>query len=608
MLLVLLIACVENEIKLTDSGDTGEPPYTSLDSGNTEAEDNDQDGYTADEDCDDADSTVYPGAPELCDELDNDCDGETDEDVTNTWYLDGDGDGYGTSGVSMQSCENMTGYTTDSGDCDDSNDAVYPGAMEICDGVDNDCDAATEDAGIAVDGQGAATIQAAVDMASPGMRIDICPGTYVEDVRILQDVTLNGVGGPSATFLTGTGTDAVVSITGASVTLQGLTISGGIGMEHPDTGVRVGGGVAAYMAGDITIVESTVSGNEAEQGGGVFLGPYGNLALSNATISDNQASTGGGLHIQMDGTIFVDASVIEGNEANDGGGLYLEATADGSAIIGDMISSLNDNVAAASGGGLCVASEGYALQVIDMLADGNSAISGGGAAVLSGTVDLDNLALTGNSADNDGGGLYVEAATVTLYDVGASGNTATNGGGAAVAGGAITAYGASDLVENEATINGGGLYVYGGTWYGGTLQRNSALQGGGGYLDGTIAATSLDAVSVSENTASQGGGLYLHDVSVNNLVVELNTAELGGGVASASTNDISFSIIEENTANTTGGGAWVLDGTMIVFDTDWGMDAGDNQPDDVNVDGGASYYDYEIGASFTCSHSSGACE
>ena len=52
----------------------------------------DGDGYYSDEDCDDGSSTVYPQADELCDGLDNDCDGEVDEDVLDQFYLDSDGD------------------------------------------------------------------------------------------------------------------------------------------------------------------------------------------------------------------------------------------------------------------------------------------------------------------------------------------------------------------------------------------------------------------------------------------------------------------------------------------------------------------------------------
>ena len=104
--------------------------------------DEDADGFKSDEDCDDQDEYIYPGAIETCDEVDNDCDGTVDEDAVDaiTFYADGDGDGHGEPDETTQSCEQPEGYVHDGDDCDDDVATTYPGADELCDHVDNDCD------------------------------------------------------------------------------------------------------------------------------------------------------------------------------------------------------------------------------------------------------------------------------------------------------------------------------------------------------------------------------------------------------------------------------------------------------------------------------------
>jgi len=95
-------------------------------------------------DCDDTDPTIYPGADEYCDGIDHDCDGMTnDDDAVDapTWYLDYDADGYGVTDHTVVQCDQPDGFVADSGDCDDLDDAVYPGAPETSgDGLDSDCD------------------------------------------------------------------------------------------------------------------------------------------------------------------------------------------------------------------------------------------------------------------------------------------------------------------------------------------------------------------------------------------------------------------------------------------------------------------------------------
>ncbi len=106
-------------------------------------DDDDGDGFTSDVDCDDNDDTVYPGAPELCDGKDNDCNTSVDDGLTFvSYYPDFDGDGFGdASGVGESLCEDpVDGRVTDNTDCNDNDADINPGATEVFDGVDNNCD------------------------------------------------------------------------------------------------------------------------------------------------------------------------------------------------------------------------------------------------------------------------------------------------------------------------------------------------------------------------------------------------------------------------------------------------------------------------------------
>ena len=107
----------------------------------------DGDGHAACEDCDDNDAASNPDQSEVCDNADNDCDGDIDENATDatTWYGDADADSYGGSQFTATACTAPTGYVSNSDDCDDLSALTYPGAPETCDSADNDCDGATDE-------------------------------------------------------------------------------------------------------------------------------------------------------------------------------------------------------------------------------------------------------------------------------------------------------------------------------------------------------------------------------------------------------------------------------------------------------------------------------
>ena len=199
LVLLLAVACRNKDVATDDSPVVESPPADDSPADDSPADDSpaddsdspaptddDGDGYTAEEDCDDTNAGVHPGATETCDGVDQNCDGDIDEDAVDrsTWYADGDRDGYGTDATTTLACTQPTGYAAEGGDCNDNNTdfhpnadesdctdpndyncdgsvgyadgdrdgyaacedcddgarAVNPSASELCDGIDNNCD------------------------------------------------------------------------------------------------------------------------------------------------------------------------------------------------------------------------------------------------------------------------------------------------------------------------------------------------------------------------------------------------------------------------------------------------------------------------------------
>lgn len=91
-------------------------------------------------DCDDSLPSIHPAQPDICDSIDNDCDGKLDEDAPmNTYYQDLDGDNFGNPSVTTTACSSIAGYVLRNDDCNDSSSEINPQAQELCDGLDNNC-------------------------------------------------------------------------------------------------------------------------------------------------------------------------------------------------------------------------------------------------------------------------------------------------------------------------------------------------------------------------------------------------------------------------------------------------------------------------------------
>ena len=119
--------------------------------------DADGDGFAEGEDCNDADPAINAAAEEVCDGIDNDCDGVTDPETStnaSTWYADTDGDGYGNADSVVTACEAPEGHVATGDDCDDGDDAIHPGAEEAdcADPVDYNCDGSAAYADADADG------------------------------------------------------------------------------------------------------------------------------------------------------------------------------------------------------------------------------------------------------------------------------------------------------------------------------------------------------------------------------------------------------------------------------------------------------------------------
>jgi|GEM_PF-4134953 len=216
----------------------------------TPAPDADGDGYSADVDCDDDNPEAYPGAAEVCDGVDSNCDGEDDALLEITFFADADADGFGVQDHTERACQVPSGFSRDAGDCDDTNPAVNPDADEVCNELDDDCDGL-------VDGPGSVdAVESAVDGDGDGYghqtATALTCGTPLADSSDCDDT--NPASYPGATELC----DALDNDCDGGVDLDGW-----IPVDYPDVVTAIAtapaGAALCVQAGDWAVSEQTRS-------------------------------------------------------------------------------------------------------------------------------------------------------------------------------------------------------------------------------------------------------------------------------------------------------------------------------------------------------------
>jgi hypothetical protein len=305
-------------------------------------------------------------------------------------------------------------------DCDDADPTVHPGALELCDGRQNDCDASwSSDAGLATwfGPAGNPTDQTALLSAgSPAQAaqltldksgtLALCEGTFLAELLLLgEEVTVRGTG---EVRLAGDGDGSVLTVGtgGARVTLEDLEVVSGA--------ARYGGGLdtAAAQPVQVTMRRVTMRANVAGPspdgyGGAAYV--YGDLTLEDSVFVDNRAVAGGAVAVDG-GTLTASRSTFEGNTAESAGAVLVMA---GALQLQDTLLVGN---AAPIGGQLYLlqsSGEGAAVSIEDTPIDTEL---GGGLLMDGSTLTLTDSAIRGHSALVAGGGVYLAGSSLTLID------------------------------------------------------------------------------------------------------------------------------------------------------------------------------------------------
>ncbi|SFQ56419.1 right-handed parallel beta-helix repeat-containing protein [Flavobacterium akiainvivens] len=367
----------------------------------------------------------------------------------------------------------------------------------------------------------------------------------------------------------------ILNDVGASLSITYATISGNVS-NRAGGGIEDNSGAAGTFTMTDVMLTGNTTNTSPGNGGGLHITGAGSVTITGGTVSDNEAGAEGGGLWNGTGTMSIDGTLITNNTAagagadQGGGGIY-NLNGGTVTVINATISNNSATGTAGSGGGI-LNDVGSQLTVTDTEITGNTAMrAGGGIEDNSGTstIVLNNVTLTDNNAgtapgnggglhitgtgsatingglvaDNiavEGGGLWNATGTLTVNNVTITGNTATgatttDGGGGIFNNGGTLAVNRSTISGNSTTGllgRGGGIHVNGGTAtvMASTISANTALANGGGiYNNGTL---TVNANTITLNSATvSGGGIYNNSatgVSVKNTISAGNLAVISG--------------------------------------------------------------------------------
>lgn len=297
------------------------------------------------EDCNDQDETIHPGATEVCDEVDQNCDDTIDEGVQLTFYPDVDNDGYGSNGSTTQACRLPKGHLETSGDCNDGDPTYHPALVDQANPVP-----AEPEATQAV----YATIQEALDDGRHCNVIRVNPGTYVESLTLNagnSGLSLVGLEGSSQTILRGHDAQRVLFLDSVEdVSVLGFTLQPQEPVEGPGAALLVNLGLRVTLQ-DLMVTDAHTS--DAYDGGAIAITDSKDVSLLDASFQGNSAENGGALSV-LSSVVQVTNTSFEGNTARAAGGAVyagqLESGKYDTSVRLEQV-TVSNNTAESSGGG-----------------------------------------------------------------------------------------------------------------------------------------------------------------------------------------------------------------------------------------------------------------